>query len=182
MMIRALSYSSSSTTSTCQAYADAVTWNSTVTVLSATYTIGIYLVHAWRLKDRWENSPGVAARFWFVAVVPKLCAAIALITFLVPDCPATCPCDPAAADTMYAYPSISLLLCAVWVARGLALLRRARQLGNAEGLRPSPVALDDKDYDHSILPAHAALKASATTPVADEKAGNRPLPSETEMV
>jgi hypothetical protein len=174
-MTRTYTHSSSST---CQSYVDAVTWHSTITALSATYTICIYLAYAWRLKDRWESSPKVAAKFWFVAVVPKLCVALALFTVLVPTCPATCPCDT---GTMYVYPSISLSLCAVWVARGFVLLKKAREIGVGD-VALSSVALDDEDDDHPVLPALAALKASATKSVADDKAGNRPLPSEAAMV
>jgi hypothetical protein len=175
-MTRTYTHSSSST---CQSYVDAVTWHSTITALSATYTICIYLAYAWRLKDRWESSPKVAAKFWFVAVAPKLCVALALFTVLVPTCPATCPCDT---GTMYVYPSISLFLCAVWVARGFVLLKKARANGVGRGTgMPSATALDD-EADHHILPAHAALKAPATTAVGDDNAGNRPRHSQTEMV
>jgi hypothetical protein len=177
------SYASSSTStsaSSCQAYADAVAvaWHSTVAALSATYTILIYLSYAaGRLKDKWANSPNVAAAFWFVAVLPKLCAALALFTVLLPACTADCPCDNT--GPLYAYPSISLFLCAVWVARGFALLRRARReatngTGVVRAAGPSSSSMAGKEEEEDAI-----LRAHASAPGGD---GKTHVPSTTEMV
>jgi hypothetical protein len=172
------SSSSSSSASSCQAYADAVAWHSTVAALSATYTILIYLSYAGRLKDQWANSPNAAAAFWFVAVLPKLGAALALFTVLLPACTADdCPCDNT--GPLYVYPSFSLFLCAVWVARGLALLQRARReatsgTGRVRAAGPSSSSMAGEEEEEDAI-----LYAPASAPGGADKTH---VPSTPEMV